>query len=414
MSCTLLDPFDRKVIDGLVKSIGPQGVVDFVDRMKAEKAAFKEAKKVRLPAKVDMEDVLRMYPISIVKGIASEWNLNQNRGKNKLIGDIIRVRAEVIPDIIDEASDAEREAIKYVAEHGNLKIKEARRILNDSLIQPEFTDPDDPGMFDAFMEVYTKMGILIMGVREVRGRDREIVTLASDVKRIVAKHTGWNVAFDPSVSPNHRAGGPRVPAGGKKQAGLSKGREQTPKRVMTGMPLGTPPSHHPGASIFKRDGVEVKKGHVITDPFEAMTAYAIAKYRNEFETERKDCPYDTRNLGNDTFVFKQHMTWFLAEWINPATGTTIVEEFVKETVTDRKVANMLLQFTELFFDRFVVKEHRGSDIIAYGTGTRRTYRIVTAAGNSFYPIGTKFEGRIHPYEGKYKTCGIIGRYADPA
>ena len=145
-----------------------------------------------------------------------------------------------------------------------------------------------------------------------------------------------------------------------------------------------------------------------------MTAYAIAKYRNEFEAERKDCPYNTTSLDDDTLVFKQHMTWFLAEWINPATGTTIVEEFVKETVTDKKVANMLLQFTELFFDRLEVLEHRGSDIIAYGTGTRKTYRIATAAGSSFYPIGSRFEGRIHPYEKKYKTCGVVGRYAGPA
>lgn len=188
-----LDPLDKKVTDELSKRFGPQGVADFIDQTREEQAAFKEAKKVRLPARADMKDVLRMYPINIVKWIALEWDLDQNKEKNGLIKDIIGARADVIPDIIDEASDSEREAIKYVAEHDNLKIRKARRVLNDSLIQPEFTDPDDPHMFDAFMEVYTRMGILIVGVREVRGRDRAIVTMASDVKRIVAKHTGWNI-----------------------------------------------------------------------------------------------------------------------------------------------------------------------------------------------------------------------------
>lgn len=405
-----MDPRDKELLDELTKSIGPQGVVDFVDRTKEDSSSFKEARKVRLPAKIDMKDVLRMYPANIVKGIALEWDLDRNREKSRIIKDIIDSRVGVIPNIIDGASDEEREAIKYIAEHDNLKIKKARRLLNDSLIQPEFTDPDDPHMFDAFMEVYTRSGILIVGVREVNGRDREIVTLASDVKRIVAKHTGWDITFDQNVPPNRKAGHPRVPTDGKRQTGVSPERRQKSKPVMAGMPLDAPPPHRPDISIFMRDRVEVKRGDVIVDPFEAMIAYAITKYPNEFDAERKDCPYNTRYLNDDKLVFKQHMTWFLAEWINPATGTTITEEFVKETVTDKDVAKTLLQFTELFFDRFDVREHRGNDIIAYGTGTRRTYRIATATGSSFYPVGTRFEGRIHPYDGKYKTCGIVSRY----
>ena len=410
----LLNSFDKNVVDDLIKKLGPQGVVDFVDRTREEQAAFKEIKKVRLPAQIDLRDVLRMYPINIVKGIALEWDLDQNRKKSELVEDIIDMMADVIPDIIDEASDSEREAIRYVAEHDNLKIRKAQRVLNNSLIQPEFTDPDDPHMFDAFMKVYVRMGILIVGVRKVRGKDRKIVTMASDVKRIVAKHTGWNITFDHNVSPNPKAGSLRVPADDKKQAGLFREREQKPERVMTGAPPDTPLLRRLGAGIFKRGRLEARKGDVIDDPFEAMIAYVMAKYRNEFEAERKDCPYNTARLNDDTLVFKQHMTWFLAEWINPVTGTTIVEEFVKETVHDKEVANMLLQFTELFFDRFVVTEHRGNDIMAYGTGTRKTYRIATAAGSSFYPIGTRFEGRIHPYKKKYKTCGIVGKYMGSA
>ena len=402
-----MDPF-KGALDELVKRLGPQGVVDFVESVNEEKAAYKEAKKVRLPAKIDMKDVLRMYPARIARGIALEWDLDPGKKKSRLIEEITGVMEDLIPEVIDEASRSERRALKYVAEHDNLTTRKARRVLNDSLIQPEFVDPDDPHMFDAFMEVYIRMGVLIVGVREVRGRDRLVVTMASDVKRIVAKHTGWNITFDRDVSAGRGAGSPRVPAGGKEQAGPSRGGEQKPGPIMIGMPLDAPPPRLPNSSIFKRGGLEVRTGDLISDPFEAMTAYAIAKYRNEFEAERKGCHYNTMGM-DDTLAFKQHMTWFLAEWINPATGTTITEEFVKETVTDKETAETLLQFTELFFDRFEVTAHRGRDIIAYGAGTRKTYRIVTAAGSGLYPIGSRFEGRIHPFEKKYKTCGIVSR-----
>lgn len=397
----------KKVFEEFAKEVGPQGMVDFVQSMDEAQSAHEEAKKVRLPARIDMKDVLSMYPDNIVEGIAQEWELGENKTKSRLIEEITDVMDSEIPIVIDEASREERRALRYIAEHDNLEIRKARRVLNKSLIQPEFVDPDDSGMFDAFMEVYIRMGILIVGVRKVRGRDREIVTMASDVKRIVARHTGWKIALDQDVPAGRGAGRPRV-AGGKRRTGPSRGRE--PEFSIVGMPLDAPPPGRPG-SIFKRGGLEVKEGDVITDPFEAMTAYAIGKYRREFEAERKRCPYSTEGLP-DTLAFKQHMTWFLAERINPATGATIIEEFVKETVTDKKTARMLMEITNLFFDKFEVKEHRGDDIIAYGTNTRKTYRIVTNGGPFLYPVGSRLEGRIHPYGDKYKTCGIINRYID--
>ena len=399
-----MDVFE-KFITEFIKS-DPQKVMEFMEQSKAELAALKEVRKMRLPATINMKDVLHMYPYTLVQGIAREWSLNMGKKKSILIKDITSAMTHNIPDIVDWSSESERAALKYIAEHANLSIIEARRLLNDSLVEVEFMEPGDTEMFDAFVEVYILSGILIAGVRNVEGRDREIVTMASDVKRIVAKHTGWNVAFDQLLTKNSKAVDPSSANDDKKQVGRDKGHN----RVMMGMPLKESTLRRPDTSIFKRDSVEIKSGTVISDPFEAMVAYAIAKYKNEFEAERTNCPYHTATIKDKKYVLKQQMTWFLAEWINPATGTTITEEFVKETVTDRKVAKMIMQFTELFFDRFEVLEHHGNDIIAYGTGTRKKYRIVTSAGSSFYPLGSKFEGRIHPYEGKYKTCGIVSRY----
>ena len=92
------------------------------------------------------------------------------------------------------------------------------------------------------------------------------------------------------------------------------------------------------------------------------------------------------------------------------TRTTITEEFVREFVTDKEHAKMLMQFTDLFFDIFEVKKRDDCDLIAYGTNTRKMYRIETF-NIDFYPVGTIFEGRIHLYNGKYNLCGITTRRA---
>ncbi len=391
-----MDDHDKRILDELLGMLGPQGVIGFADRVRADQAAFEEAKKVRLSAAMAAGDILRMYPANIARKIAHEWDLDPSRTKDQMIKDITGAMPRMIPHVIDEASHSEREAIRYIARRGGPEIAEARRALNDSLIQPEFTDPGDPHMFDSFMQVYVQLGILVVGVRRVGGRDRSIVTMASDVRRIVATHTGWRLGPDPgsdgAEQQQQQQQEPADAASSKKDPGMV-------------MLPDDPKLKSRVTSIFKPDRVEIKPGDVIGDPVEAMMAYAITKYRGEFEEGRKSCPYSTIHISDDTLVFKQHMTWFIAEWINPATGTTIIEEFVTKFVPDRKLAAGLMQITELFFDRFEVREHKGPDIVVYGEDTRRTYRIVTA-NKRLYPVGARFEGRIHPHENKYKLTGI--------
>lgn len=409
MQIVSLDSHGRKFAEEFIRTVGRQKAADFLDRRRLEKAAYKEAKKVQLPAKIDLKDVLDMYPDIISQMITQEWDLNQDKQKSKMIKDIIGAMTYVIPDIIDEASDRERRAIRYVAEHDNLKITKARHVLNSSLIDPMFDEPDDDGMFDAFMEVHIRMGILIVGIRKVEGRNSQIITMASDVKRIVAEHTGWNITFDQDVPQDRDAGSLGVSARDRRRAPPSRKR---PRRPVAGRPPYAPDIRRL-SDMFQNDKIEVSRVDAEEDPFDAMTAYVLAKYRKEFEAERNNCPYNTADLFSKEFVFKQHMTWFLAKWINPATGITVVEEFVKETVTDKKLADMLIQLTNLFYDKFKVTGHRGADIMAYGIETRKTYRIVTVLGNMFYPVGSMFESLIHPYESKYKMCGITNRLAAP-
>lgn len=375
------------VLDALYQRIGIEGMINLTNQVKEEQSALKEAKKIRLPAVVNLDYVLRKYPTSMIRKMAREWELNANRRKKRIIQDMTDIMEIFIPEMVETASPAERNAIKYIMARENLQVAEARRVLNDSLI--EFDDSKgDPPIFDSFLAVYMFTGVLIAGIRNIDGRDRTVVTMASDVRRLVAKHTGWKSADpvpetetkDTSPKPIHKI--------------LTHVRADSMKRK-------TP------RSIFRDGAIVVEPNHIIEDPFEAVAAYAIVKYRDEFDAEREHCPYNL-NLGNNTLELKQAMTWFVLEWINPATGITITEEFVKETDTRKDVAKLLLQATELFFDRFKVLQHRGDGIIVYGTNTRKKYHV-TVSNQSFYPVGCTFEGRIHPYMGKYKMCGITTR-----
>lgn len=410
----LLEAFDKKILDELYKTIGPNGMRDFVKRVQEQQAAFKKATKIRISDTTDMEETLHAYPASIITELANEWNLDSHGKKNDIIEDILDTMEDIIPEIIGESSPEELAAFKYIAEHKNLEITKARRALNKSLIQPEFIEPDDPHMFDSFMKVYVPMGILIAGIKNVDGSDREIVTMSSDVKRIVSEHMGWHVDLkndddDDVASDTLQNVHPKPSRDGTRWFNLFSKNKKKSKHIMTGMPSSKWPNNaRDGERIFKRDKIKLKPGATFNDPFEAATAYALAKYGDKFDEARRKCPYDIEHLNDDKLIFKQHMTWFLAEWINPITGDTIIKEFVDETVEDKELAEMILQFTELFFDHFEVREHRGDDVVvAYGKNTRKTYNVVTFSGNRLYPIGTIFEGRIHPYDGKYKMCGIM-------
>ena len=390
-----LDMSDKNLFENIIEKLGPQKMIEFQNRMEDDLAAFEQAKNVRLPDVVDMTDVLRMYPANIVKRIAIEWEIDSNKTKDQLVTDITDVMEYWIPHIIDGAGDSEIRALRYIAKHENLRIRKAQKLFSNLFIQPEFTEPDDPLVFDAFIQAYITCGLLVVGVRNINGKNRRIITMASDVKRIAVVHTGWRINIDDqNAKPKAVASKkPRRPADGSIPPG---------KNAML-VPVDKESVGKPG-SIYKPGMVLVKPAQIIDDPFQAMIAYAITNYRQEFEAERENCHYDI-NLANDDLVFKQQITWFLAEWINPATGTTLVEEFVDTSVDDKELAKDLLQMTELFFDRFEVKAHRGGDIIAYGMNTRKIYRLATNNLET-YPVGIEFEGRIHPYRGHHKLCGI--------
>lgn len=122
---------------------------------------------------------------------------------------------------------------------------------------------------------------------------------------------------------------------------------------------------------------------------------------------RSRCPYSL-DWDDPELMYKQFLTWMMYEWKNPATGTTVVAEFVAKEVRDPELAAKILQMQDLFFDTFeILEKHRGGIIVALAQKRRRTYRILTRS-MSRADVGDIFEGRIHPWErdGTHMLCGI--------
>ncbi|MXY37912.1 MAG: hypothetical protein F4Y51_03325, partial [Cenarchaeum sp. SB0664_bin_35] len=348
----------------LIKKLGPQRAFGLVKSMTDDEDLLSHAVKVQLPAHISTKDILGMYPVTVARQIANCWGLDQSGKKDQIIENIIVSMVDAIPNIIDKMSAKELKVLEYIAEHRSLNIRKARRMFNTLLVKPgPFFDS-----FDAFMAVYVRMGILIVGTRRLKDTDHYIVTMTSDVKRIMTKHAGWNVVSD-------------VAQDGHKETSTGRTAQRTRKQERKPIIMPLPPelALNQGHSIFKKDRIEIKPGDIFINTFEAMAAYAITKYKNEFIAQRLHCPYKVTNMSIG-FAYKQQMTWFLAKWINPATRTTIAEEFIKECVDDKETADEIMQFTHLFSDIFMVIGHDGDDIVAYGTRTDRTYKIVTACG----------------------------------
>lgn len=372
----------------------------------SEKAAADNAGRMQLPDGLDMAGILDIYPTPVTRAIAREYNLDPYGLKRDMIQDVTHAMPKIVPKILDKAPDGAIEAIKYIAEHDNMMINKLRNTLRDAVNRAKRSDSYLFRSFDELVRTYMKKGILTPGVKKVNGANRRIVTMPSDVKRVVSTHMGWSVASDGAALRPSRLR-PKISVT-PRETKLLRGSDWKVVLEPRRKPLFGAPRP---SSIYKRGRIEVRVGDGFENPIEAVMAYALARYGDEFEAERKRCPYNM-NLGSGNMLkFTQQMTWFIMERKNPATGVTILEEFVRETTSGhREVADVLMQCTELFFDVFRVKEHRGDDIIVHGIGSDRTYRVTTAAGPRNYPIGLVFEGRIHPYYEKYKLCGIVTKF----
>ena len=140
----------------------------------------------------------------------------------------------------------------------------------------------------------------------------------------------------------------------------------------------------------------------------AIHDYAWNTYGWRIEDMYSQCPYNL-DLGNEVYVRRQLVTWFASTWINPDTGETVADEFVKANVQDSGAAARILQVKELIHDEFrVVTRSRGYyKVMASKDGT--LYKLMLVGSSTYVSDTEWFEGQIFPwYPGDlYRTCGVV-------
>lgn len=128
-------------------------------------------------------------------------------------------------------------------------------------------------------------------------------------------------------------------------------------------------------------------------PFEAMT----------------ECPYNFDTKNHD-YADMQEMVWFTHARVNPRTGLTMLEEFLKKYVKDKKTAAKILQAKNLIHDKFEALENTDGIITVRAAKDGAVYRV--KGGRSpglFVRAGSRFLTIIHPWnkDGTYKFAGSL-------
>ena len=141
--------------------------------------------------------------------------------------------------------------------------------------------------------------------------------------------------------------------------------------------------------------------------FQLLADYAQWKYDDDVLWRlMEECPYDL-DLENGELVFKQLLTWIMFERKDPATGMTVLEEFVGKFIKhDSTLARKVLGLGGIIFDVFEVLERSGNTIAVRGSDGRKFALEVIAEHVHRYAPGTRVEGMIHPWGDTYRFTGI--------
>ena len=123
-----------------------------------------------------------------------------------------------------------------------------------------------------------------------------------------------------------------------------------------------------------------------------------------------DYPHELEKHGA-VYSETQFMVWLTHAWINPKTGSTILEEFAKKYVKNEKLAAKLAKVRHIVFDEFEVIDDNDDDfIVTVRNGRGDTYRFKTKHIYKLMFINAgRIAAAIHPWyaNGIYKAAGMI-------
>jgi len=139
--------------------------------------------------------------------------------------------------------------------------------------------------------------------------------------------------------------------------------------------------------------------------------YAFEKYGEQFQEFHDEFydefPYKLADVPNHLYL-ENFVAWLVFEKPLPATGKTIVEEFVDENSDiDEELKQRLLRTQDVVSSRFVILSKKGLKIKLKDQKTGESYSVVLDHGNSRLNPNTLVTGRIHPFGTVFKFLGIF-------
>lgn len=150
-------------------------------------------------------------------------------------------------------------------------------------------------------------------------------------------------------------------------------------------------------------------GRLNEDNFlQVLVDWAQSAYGSELARHGGEYPHMT-DFETEEQMTKQILIWFVLEWTNPRTSTTLVEEFVDRFVKDPALAAKVGQFGRAFYGTFrIVQRVSDCTYVVTNPVTKKRYRVKLRTP---IPSGAEltFNGYIHPWEadGTHRATGIL-------
>ncbi len=140
-----------------------------------------------------------------------------------------------------------------------------------------------------------------------------------------------------------------------------------------------------------------------------LADYTEWKYKDEIIRSIDQCTWDLQ-FESDEFVYKQLLTWFILERINPATGKTILDEFidfVSKESNNHLLVDKLMGMKKIISDTFHIIDRKGNIITLKGKSNPKKYTVkVSPEHSSRYASGRFVRAKIFPWEDHYRFAGI--------
>ena len=139
--------------------------------------------------------------------------------------------------------------------------------------------------------------------------------------------------------------------------------------------------------------------------------YAFEKYGERFQEFHDEFydefPYKLADAPDDLYL-ENFVAWLVFEKPIPATGKTIVEEFVDQhSDMDEELKQKLLRTQDVVSSRFVILSKKGLNLKLKDQNTGESYSVVLRYDEPRLSRNSLVTGRIHPFGNIFKFLGVF-------